>query len=181
MEFLKKINFIINHLDRYEDFCEIPNTKPTTNNIHEKTILTAKEMLYNNDEVHPFINIHGSCGFSTLILDFPFSSLDHDNYIKDIKKNIQQLDSTGYSLVLSGDIIKLNDGPQINLFEEYESKKYLNLDNIVEIMTEDECGLKLKTTFEIREVYYRKKKKYRLINRLNSIEFSGRLNGLIKL
>ncbi len=177
MEFIKKINFIINHLDRYKDFCEIPTTKK----IHEKTILTAKELLYNNDIVQPFMTIHGGCGFNTLILDLPSSLLDHNKYILDIKKYIQELDSSGYSLVLSGDSIKLNDGYQLELFSEYEPKKNMNLDNIVEVMTEDVNGLKLKSFFEIRDVYYRKKKKYRFINRLNTMELNGRLNGLIEI
>ena len=47
MEFIKKINFIVGHLDRYDDFCKAP----TTHKIHEKTILTAKQMLYNNNKV----------------------------------------------------------------------------------------------------------------------------------
>ena len=79
MEFIKKINFVINHLDTYDDFCKIP----TTHKIHEKTILTAKKMLYNNSKVHSFINIHACLGLITMILDFPTSLNRHEKYIND--------------------------------------------------------------------------------------------------
>ena len=98
MEFIKKINFIVDHLDRYNDFCKVPNT----HKIHEKIILTAKQMLYNNNKVHSFINIHGCLGFVTMILDFPNSTYQCDSYIKNIRdKTLDQnvIKKIGFPLV----------------------------------------------------------------------------------
>jgi hypothetical protein len=173
LKFIKKINFIIGHLDRYNDFCKVP----TTQKIHEKTILTAKQMLYNNSKVYSFINIHGCFGFITMILDFPNSSDQHDNYIQDIRDYILDLEATGYSVVLSGNGIMINSN-QKNPSNNYNNHK---LEQKVEVITEDFKGFKLKSSFEIEDTHYRRIKKKRLISRLNTREFDGKFSGLINI
>ena len=118
------------------------------------------------------IIIHAYFGFVTLILDFPISKNKHDNYINDIKKYIFDLESSGYSIVLSGIGIDINENFQ---------RKNINLNQIVEVITEDEKGLKFKSTFEIDDVYYRRIKKKRLIGRLNSRDYSGNFKGLMNV
>ncbi len=173
MEFIKKINFIVGHLDRYNDFCKVPNT----HKIHEKTILTAKHMLYNYNKVHSFINIHGCFGFATMILDFPTSSDEHDNYIKDIRQNILDQEANGYSVVLSGNGITINNN-QENFCNNFNNHQ---LENKVEVVTEDLKGLKFKSSFEIEDTHYRRIKKKRLMSRLNTKEFDGKFSGLMKV
>lgn len=170
MEFTKKINFIIDHLDRYNDFCKVP----TTHKIHEKTILIAKQMLYNNNKINSFINIHGCLGLVTMILDFPTSVERNKNYLNDLKKYIMYLDGTGYTVVLSGNGIKVNNDIK-NISESFK------FDLKVEIMTEDLKGLKLKSTFEIEDVQYRRIKKKRLMNRLNTRDCNGKFTKLLKM
>ena len=171
MDFIKKINFIIGHLDRYNDFCKVP----TTRKIHEKTILTAKQMLYNNNKVISFLNIHACFGFVTMILDFPASLDQYDDYIKNVRQYILDLEATGYSLVLSGNLIKINNN-QKNLSNNFNVHK---LEQKIEVITEDFKGFKLKSSFEMEDTYYRRIKKKRLMNRLNTKEFSGKFIGLI--
>lgn len=173
MEFIKKINFIVGHLDRYDDFCNVP----TTHKIHEKTILIAKQMLYNNHKIHSFINIHAYFGFVTMILDFPISIYEHENYINDIKNYIMDLDATGYTVVLFGDGIKINNNKK-NISENFKLNK---LEQKVEIMTENSKGLKLKSIFVIEDVHYRRIQKKRLMSRINSKQFNGKFSGLMKV
>jgi hypothetical protein len=173
LKFIKKINFIIGHLDRYNDFCKVP----TSQKIHEKTILTAKQMLYNNSKVYSFINIHGCFGFITMILDFPTSLDLHDNYIKDVRGYIFDLEANGYSVVLSGNGITINNN-QENLSKNFNVNK---LDNKVEVITEDLKGLKLKSSFEIEDTHYRRIKKKRLMHRLNTQIYYGKFSGLMNV
>ena len=173
MEFIKKINFIVDHLDRYNDFCKVPNT----HKIHEKIILTAKQMLYNNNKVHSFINIHGCLGFVTMILDFPNSTYQCDSYIKNIRQNILDLEANGYSVVLSGNGIKINNN-QESLSKNFNVNK---LENKVEVITEDLKRLKLKSSFEIEDTHYRRIKKKRLTHRINTQKYYGKFSGLVNV
>ena len=173
MEFIKKINFIIGHLDRYNDFCKVP----TTQKIHEKTILTVKQMLYNNNKVLSFINIHACFGFVTMILDFPTSLDQHDNYIKDVRDYIFNLEATGYSVVLSGNVIRINSNHKNSSNNSNNHK----LEQKVEVITEDFKGFKLKSSFVIEDTHYRRIKKKRLVSRLNTKEFDGNFSGLINI
>ena len=173
MDFIKKINFIIDHLDRYNDFCKVP----TTHKIHEKTILTAKQMLYNNNKVHSFINIHGCLGFVTMILDFPNSMYQYDSYIENIRQNVMDQEANGYSVVLSGKGITINNN-QDNFCNNLNIRK---LENKVEVITEDLKGLKLKSSFEIEDTLYRRIKKKRLMHRLNTQIYYGKFSGLMNV
>ena len=51
----------------------------------------------------------------------------------------------------------------------------------MEVITEDEKGLKFKSIFEIEDVHYRRIKKKRLMGRLNSRNYNGKFEGLMNV
>lgn len=175
MDFIKKIEFIISRLECYDNIFQ----KPLTKHLHEKAILCAKEILYNNDVISPFIVVHAATGFFPFIVEFPYAEIDRNKYIEDLKNYISDLGSTGYSVVLAGNELKFNHHHPKYLLEDQDLYNEINAKNIVEIMTEDQWKYKIKTRYLITQKIFREKKRLCLSDRKNFYSFNGRFSGLV--
>ena len=175
MKFQEKIDFILGNLENYPD----PFETPSTAQIHEKTILKAKEIIYNNGSLYPFIYAHTPSGLVPALIEFPSSEINRFLYCEEIINMLYTFEATGYSVLLSGWSLEHNEHAQSDLFFNDRISEHPDKQETLQIMTEDNNNFRRTTKFKIIKKIIKGQGLSKLIMREDFEEMHGRLNGLL--